>query len=245
MISLGRPTFEIVTPATVEDRRLVSVDTIRTLTGLPETGAGAITDDALGLLIDAELARMAKSCRLATSRATAPTLALEEVRATWLPATMRASDWVPSSSWSSEPSQILLPWRAPIVSIEVSEGETELVEYTDFRLLDGGILERVGACWGAGGAIVVDYSAGWMPMVDYPDTQEGEPMPADLVALLGDQVRMAADRRDIDLNLRSEDVPDVWSGTYNVAGGSAVDTGGLMRPLYDALDPYRKPPSFA
>lgn len=242
MISLGRPTFEIVEPATAESRRLVSVDTIRTLTGLPETGTGSITDEALGLLIDAELARMARSCRLATSRATAPTLALEEVRATWLPVTTRVNDWVPSVNWSSEPSQILLPWRAPIVSIDVSEGETELVEHTDFRLLDGGMLERVGARWGASGTIVVDYSAGWVPMVDYPDTQEGEPMPADLVALLGDQVRMAADRRDIDLNLRSEDVAGVWSGTYNVAGGSALAESGLLLPLHDALSPYRAPP---
>lgn len=70
-------------------------------------------------------------------------------------------------------------------------------------------------------------------------------MPADLVSLVADQVRMAYDRRDIDLNLRSEDVPGVWSGSYNVAGGDAVDTSGLLRPLYDALSPFRGPTSIA
>lgn len=245
MISLGRPTFEVVTPADAEGRRLVSVNAIRGMTGLPATGDGAITDEDLGRLVDAALAQCARSCKLAPYRASAPTLAQEAVRAIWLPANVASYVSRPLMGWVTTPSQLLLPWRAPITSIEVNEGEVELVEGTDFCLLQGGIVERIGGCWGTGGAIVVDYTAGWVAAADYPDPQEGEAMPADLVLLIADQVRMTADRRDIDLNLRSEDIPGVWSGSYNVAGGSAIDTGGLLMPLYDALEPYRAPPSFA
>lgn len=243
MITLGRPTFEVVTAADAAGRLLVSVETIRDLTGIAETGDGSMSDAALEALIRAALAQCAKSCKVATHRAAAPTLAQEAVRATWLPAS--SYDALAGSRPADRPSLLLLPWRAPIISIEVAEGETELVEGTDFRLLEGGLVERIGACWDASEAIVVDYTAGFAPKVDYPEEQEGEPMPDDLVPLLADQVRMAADRRDIDLNLRSEDVAGVWSGTYNVAGGSAIDTSGLILPLYEALRPYRAPPAFA
>lgn len=247
MMPTGRPRFEVVVAASVEDRRLVSVATVRELTGIPETGEGAINDATLIRLIDAELARCAGSCKLERYRALPLTLAQEAVRATWLRESWDYPGWAgrPVVGWG-QPSQLLLPWRAPITSIEITEGETELVEDTDFRLLEGGIVERIGACWPTSGTIVADYIAGWLPLAEDPSYQEeGEPMPADLVALFADQVRMACDRRDIDLNLRSEDVPGVWSGTFNVAGGDAVDTGGLLRPLYDALTPYRAPPSFA
>jgi hypothetical protein len=245
MTPAGRPTFEVITPATAEDRRLVSVAMIRSLTGIPSTGEGAIDDIGLGALLDGALATMAKSCRLKAYRALPLTLARESVRATWL---ANSWDWWPAPmpyGWR-QPATLLLPWRAPIVEITIEEGETELVEDTDFRLLGAGVVERIGACWATGSAIVVDYVAGFAPLADdpaYQDPLDGDPMPADLVALIADQVRMAADRLDIDQNLRSEDVPSVWSGTYNFAGGSAIDTGGLMVPLYDALAPYRAPPS--
>lgn len=248
MTPLGRPRFEvIVATASAEERRLVSATTIRALTGIPETGDGGMADASLNLLIDGELIRCARSCNLALFRALPPTLAQESVRATW-----RQDCWDytgssgrPRIGWG-EPSQLLLPWRAPITSIEIEEGGVDLVENTDFQLLGAGVVERIGGCWPTVGTIVANYVAGWIPLADDPtDQEDGETMPADLIALLGDQVRMAYDRRDIDLNLRSEDVPGIWSGSFNVAGGDAVDTGGLLRPLYDALRTYRAPATIA
>lgn len=245
MTPRGRPKFEVVVPAEIADRRLVSVATIREITGIPSTGAGAVTDEALGRLIDGALAQAARSCRLAAYRAIAPTLALETVRASWLP---DCWDWWPRQvGWKrDEPSTLLLPWRAPIVSIEITEGETDLVEDNDFRLLGAGVVERINGCWATGGSIVADYIAGFVPLADDPVYQvDGEPMPADLVSLLADQVRMSKDRGAIDLNLRSEDIPGIWAGSFNVPGGDSIDTGGLLMPLYDALAPYRAPPSLA
>lgn len=243
MMPVGRPKFEVVVAASSAERRLVSATTIRALTGI---GTDDVSDVALTQMIDAALITMARSCRLAKDRATPPTLAQESVRATWL---ANSWDWWPAQVapyGSREPETLLLPWRAPITDITVTEGETELVEDTDYRLLGSGVVERIGACWTTTGTIVVDYVAGWVPLSDDPSYDyDGEPMPADLVSLLADQVRMASDRTTIDLNLRSEDIPGIWSGAYNVPGGDAVDTSGLTMPLYDALAPYRAPPSFA
>lgn len=245
MMPVGRPAFEVVVGAEAVARRLVSVDAIRSITGIPETGTGAIDDAGLGRLIDGELARCARSCRLATYRAVPPTLAQESVRATWLATCWEwPYGWVSYRSAGREPSILLLPWRAPITDIEITEGETELVEDTDYRLLERGVVERINGFWPTSGSIVVDYVAGFVPLADDPSYQvDGEPLPADIVQLLADQVRMANDRSRIDLNLRSEDIPGVWSGTFNVAGGSAIDTQGLMMPLYEALAQYRAPPS--
>lgn len=246
MYPVGRPLFEVITPASASERLLVSVATIRALTGLTESDA---SDATLTLLISSALAQCARSCNLATYRASPPTLAEEAVRATW-----QANSWYLPSGWSSvsvpyygygsQPSTLLLPWRAPITAIEITEGETELVEDTDFRLLGAGVVERMNGCWPTAGTIVVDYVAGFVPLSDDPSYDyDGETLPADLVQLIADQVRMANSRSAIDLNLRSEDIPGVWSGSYNVPGGSAIDTSGLMLPLYDALSPYRAPPS--
>jgi hypothetical protein len=237
----GRPKFEVVVAASAAERRLVSATTIRALTGIPSTGTDAVSDVALTQMIDAALATMARSCRLAKDRAAPPTLAQESVRATWL---ADCWDWWPALAPYRQPSTLLLPWRAPITTIDVTEGEAALVEDTDFRLLGAGVVERIGACWRTSGTIVIDYVAGFVPLSDDPSYDyDGEPMPADLVSLLADQVRMASDRRGIDLNLRSEDIPGVWSGSFNVPGGDAIDTGGLAMPLYDALTPYRAPAS--
>lgn len=241
MMPIGRPLFEVVTPASAEDRRLVPLETIRALTALPSSGAGGINDAGLGALLDAALATMARSCRLAKWRAAPPTLAEEDVRATWSTDYWHSLIMRPTGWWEGPPAKLLLPWRAPITDISIAEGGTELVEGTDFHLLGAGVVERIGACWSTSGDIVVDYTAGFAPLAVEPEDQEGEPMPADLVTLLADQVRMASDRRDIDLNLRSEDIPSTWSGTYNFAGGSAIDTDGLMMPLWDALRDYRAP----
>jgi hypothetical protein len=243
MMPVGRPKFEVVVAATATERRLVSATTIRALTGIPSTGEGAVSDVALTQMIDAALITMARSCKLAKHGASPPTLAQESVRATWTEACWRSWPY-PAPYCGHEVSTLLLPWRAPITAIAIAEGETELVEDTDFRLLGAGVVERIGGSWPTSGTIVVDYTAGFVPTSDDPSYDyDGEPMPADLVSLLADQVRMASDRAAIDLNLRSEDITGIGSWTFNVAGGSAIDTGGLLLPLYDALSAYRAPPS--
>lgn len=241
MMPIGRPRFEVVVGATAAERRLVTAAIVRALADIPET----VTDATLNLMIDAALAQCARSCNMATYRASPPTLAQEAVRATWLADSWYwPTGWVPYCGHGSQPSTILLPWRAPITDIEITEGGIELVENTDFRLLGAGVVERLNGCWPTSGNIVVDYTAGFVVLSDDPSYDyDGEPLPADLVQLIADQVRMTNDAAGIDRNLRSEDIPGVWSGSYNVAGGDAIDTSGLMRPLYDALTPYRAPPS--
>jgi hypothetical protein len=243
MMPVGRPQFQVIVGATATERRLVTPAIVRALSGIPES----VTDATLNPMIDAVLAQCARSLNMATYRAYPPTMARESVRATWL-----TNSWYWPSGWSSpyyygyglQPSTILLPWRSPITDIEIAEGETDLVENTDFRLLGAGMVERINGCWPTAGDIVVDYVAGFVPLSDDPSYgYDGETLPADIVQMIADQVRMTNDGVSIDRNLRSEDIPGVWSGTYNVAGGDAIDTSGLMRPLYDALSPYRAPPA--
>lgn len=242
MMPAGRPLFEVIIPADAAGRRLVSIEVIRSLSGITEAQT---SDETLWLLIDSALATMARSCMLATWRASPPTLAQEAVRATWNEAywSWFFSCYSPACRGAAT---LLLPWRAPITEIAITEGETELVEDTDFRLLGSGVVERIGAIWPTSGNIVVDYTAGFVAISDDASYQpDGETLPADIVALIADQVRMIRSRGSQDLNLRSEDIPGVWSGTYNLAGGDTIDRSGLINTLYDALSPYRAPPAFA
>jgi hypothetical protein len=230
-----RPVFTVTTPADVDERRFIDLAVIRSLSGV---STETMDDAALGATLDAVLAAMARSCRLAASRGYPITLAREVVKATWVDTT-GVSYGYPTYGRGS---QLLLPWRAPITSIEITEDGIELVEDVDFRLLGGGVVERLSSgsssVWPFG-AIVVDYTAGWLLDDDV------YPVPSDIVMMVADQVRMSVSRSTTDLSLRSEDIPNVWSGTYNSPGGDAVDSSGLLRPLYDALASYRAPPSVA
>ncbi len=242
-----RPTFTVVVgTATTADRRLISVATVRALTGLTE---GDVSDETLTLLIDAALATAARYCKLATAGAQPPTFAQEQVRATWPDTTVFDFYWHRTWLPAGRGHELILPWRTPITAVTVTEGETELVQDVDFRLLGAGVIERLSGgvfCGWALGGIVVDYTAGWAATPADPSAEpESEPMPADLVALISDQVRLSVIQRTADPTLRSEDIPGIWSGSYNVAGGDAISAYGLGRPLQMALDAYRAPPSFA
>lgn len=229
MLRNDRPTFTVVVgTSTPLDRRLLSVEIVRALTGLDTDD---IDDTTLGLLIDAALATCARYCKLARAGALPATFARESVRATWPDV---------STLDLSRGSQVLLPWRAPITTIAVTEDGVELEEDVDFRLLGAGILERLGACWSNAG-IVADYTAGWIPTpadASYEES-EGEPMPADLAALIAEQVRMQSAARDRDPALRSESTAEVGSASYSVVGGSSIGASGLLMSLEDALAPYR------
>lgn len=231
-----RPTFAVVTAADTDARRFVDLDAVRALSGIPSTGSGALDDDALGVRLDAVLAAMASTCRLARYRALPPTFAQEELRATW-PASV-ASD-LGTRGFGRGP-QLLLPLRAPITAIEVTEVGVVLEEDVTFRHLGAGVLERIGAEWSLD-EIVVDYTAGWLA-----DDDENPP-PADLVQAIADQVRLAHAQSSVNPLLRNEDLPGLWSGSFNTIGGDAIDSSGLGRPLLDMLARLglKAPPAFA
>lgn len=239
-----RPRFELVSgTSTAEERRLVSADTVRLLTGLTEE---QVSDAVLDLRIDGVMAQIANSCRLAAARNAPLTLAQESVRATWTPP-------VPSyySRWylwfaDEARTQLILPWRAPITVIDVTVDDEGVEENVDYELLGSGVVRWMapGTCW-PWANIVVDYTAGFVPLSADPAYQEdGQTLPADIVAMVADQVRFSSDTTR-DPSIRSEDIPGVWSGSYNIPGGDAIDTSGLMKPLYDALSPFRGPQVFA
>lgn len=240
-MSGDRPTFSVIVGTTVEDRRLIPLSMIRAFSGLTEEDVG---NEALNLRLDAALSSCARSCRLARAGSSPATFARETVRAVWPDMSLMTAWWR-----AGRRNKLILPWRAPITSIVITEGETDLIEGTDFNYLGAGVIERigVGACWPISGAVTVDYVAGFIKTPEDPsyEESEGDPLPPDVVMLIAQQIKMGIDSMDIDQNLRSEDVPGIWSGSYNVAGGDAIDTSGLMRPLYDALSNYRAPPSFA
>ncbi|HQS15030.1 hypothetical protein [Reyranella sp.] len=235
-MSSDRPTFAVTTAADADARRFVDLDTVRALSGIPSTGSGALDDDTLGLRLDAVLASMASSCRLARYRALPPTFAQEEVRATW-PAFV-VSDY--GARGFTRGPQLILPWRTPITAVEITEAGAELEEGVTFRVFGAGVLERIGAEWSLD-EIVVDYTAGWIA-----DDDENPP-PADLVQAIADQVRLAHAQSSVNPLLRNEDLPGIWSGSFNTIGGDAIDSSGLGRPLLDMLERLglKAPPAFA
>lgn len=228
-----RPIFSIITGTeSAEDRRIVSTDTVRALTGITVTD---VDDDTLNLRIDSALAAAARYCKLARAGAAPATFASEEVRAVW--SDVSAFDFRWHNTWLPYGrTSLLLPWRVPITAIEVTESETILVEGVDYRVSGAGVVKRMSSGWPFGN-ITVDYTAGWIP-----DDDEN-PVPADLVDLIAQQVRLSVVQVGQDPTLRSEAVPGLWSGTYAVAGGDSISTSGLSRSLESALDSYRAPPS--
>ncbi len=225
-----RPRFEIISgTADAEERRLVSVETFRTMTGVSDSD---LPDESVEALIDAVLAQCASYCGLARAGSAPLTFAEEGVRATWL---ANHRHW-----YHQRIGYIVLPWRAPITSITVTEGSAQLEENVDYQLLGAGVVERIGgSCWAfSSPGIVVDYTAGWIA------GDEENPMPSDVVARVCDQVKLMFDQRSAPRNLRSEDVVGIWSGTYSVPGGDSISSSGLIMELEAALMPYRAPPSF-
>lgn len=243
-----RPRFELVSgTSTAAERRLVSAETVRLLTGIPETGEGAVSDAVLNLHIDGVMAQIARSCRLAAARAAPLTLAQESVRATWTLPLWSSTYHRHWHYWFSDEARtkLILPWRAPITAIDVSVDDASLEENVDYELLGSGVVRwmSTGSCWPLAN-VVVDYTAGFVPLAADPAYQEdGETLPADIVTMIAEQARYYSSRPD--MSLRSEDIPGVWSGSYNVPGGDAMDTSGLSLPLYDALAQFRGPPVFA
>ena len=80
------------------------------------------------------------------------------------------------------------------------------------------------------GKIVVSFTAGWSLPTDVPAELEGQVV---------EQVKMKYLATDRDPALRSENTPDVWSGSYGVAGGDSIGESGLLKSLEAALAPFK------
>jgi hypothetical protein len=223
------PLFEVVVPAAdAAARRLVSVDVAMAMLG----GEG-FDETQVALLLDAASAAAATYCNLQRAGTLPPTFGRELLRATF------SSDWCGRQN-------LMLPWRVPIASISITDGDAVLVENEDWQHYGSGLIgRRVGgmpAAWSGSGPIVVEYEAGWLLGLDASYGGDADPVPADIVALVVDQVRMQYLARGRDPALRAEAVPDVWSGTYNWAGGEgAVGSSGLLVTLEMALEPFKLP----
>lgn len=228
MRPVDRPLFEVVIPTTdPAERRLVTAETVRGLIGSPEA------DDAvLEQFIDGASAAAARYCNLARAGAAVPTFGRESLRATWRTTTCQRGP------------EIALPWRAPIGDITVTEDGVELTAGEDFVHLGAGVLQRLSdgaaTCWSSG-TIVVEYVAGWLLAVD-ASAYDGntDPVPADIVNALVDQVRMQYRGRTRDPALMSRSTDEVGSESFAVAGGRAIDADGLLGPLKAALADYKK-----
>lgn len=216
---MNHPLFEVVTPAAdAASRRLTTAAKVQAALRL-----GTIDTTLIEGIIDSVSGECVRFCNLArAATSTVPSFGQEAVRATWLVAEQRRG------------SALLLPWRVPVTAISsVVEDGTSLLQNTDFRLLGGGMLERMAddapICWGAG-RIVVTYTAGWSLPTEVPAELEGQVI---------EQVKMRYLATDRDPALRSENIPDVWSGSYAVAGGDAIGRSGLLAALEDALAPFK------
>ena len=216
---MSEPLFEVVTPAAnVAGRRLTTAAKVQAALRL-----GAVDTTLIESIIDAVSGECVRFCNLARAVAgSVPTFGQEVVRATWLGTDV------------GRPSTLILPWRAPITTVgSVIENGATLVMNTDFRLLGSGMLERMAddalVCWSTG-KIVVSFTAGWSLPTDVPAELEGQVI---------EQVKMKYLATDRDPALRSENTPDVWSGSYAVAGGDSIGESGLLKSLEAALAPFK------
>lgn len=216
---MNPPQFEVITPTvSAVARRLTTAAKVQLALRLG-------TDDTtlIESIIDAVSGECVRFANLARSASgTVPTFGQEVLRATWLSAEMDRG------------SVLILPWRTPIATVgSVVEDGIGLAMNTDFRLVGGGMLERMAddtvVCWSPG-KIVVSWTAGWSLPAEVPAELEGQVI---------EQVKMKYLATDRDPALRSENTPDVWSGSYAVAGGDSIGESGLLRSLEVALSPYR------
>jgi hypothetical protein len=228
MLSARRPLFEVVTSANANARALTTADNVRALIGSPTADDALITT-----LIDRASANMARYCRLASDTTGAmPTFALEACKATWAPTGFSSIYPYPRRD---EPDRLILPWRKPIAMTALTEDGTTLVASADYRLMPGGILERLDASSGAPklwsqGVIVATFNSGFSLPSDAPP---------DLEQACIDQVKFWYLTRKRDPSLRSEQVPDIYQAAYSVAGGDSIGESGLLVSVEGALAPYK------
>lgn len=126
--------------------------------------------------------------------------------------------------------------RFPVAEIlGVIEDGTELTP-DDWELDDAtGQLWRLSAgdrsCWSGSGTTTVSYIGGY----ELPDD-----LPADIQRAAVDQVKSQFLGGSRDPNLRSFQVPDVYSATFSTGGGDSAGQYGLLAQVEQALAPHRR-----
>lgn len=220
---MDAPLFEVTTAAAdAAARRLTTAAKVRALIGSPST------DDAkMEAIIDGVSAECARYCNLArpANMASPPTFGQEVVKATWM------------KTWDRRTSVLILPWRVAMSAFgQVVEDGVNLTVNVDYRLIGGGMLERLSGdasrCWSSG-KIVVPYTAGW----DLPAD-----VPADLESQVIKQVTLGYYGADRDPGLRSDSTEGVGSETYAVIGGDSISETGFLKSLETVLGSYRSWP---
>jgi hypothetical protein len=218
------PLFEIVTAAAdAAARRLTTAANVRAMIGSPDS------DDALiEKIADRATALIVAYCGLARDAAgTPPTFGLESCKATWSPSHGREN----SRHSLDGPPPLVLPWR-PAVSITAITEAGVALENGDFRLLPGGLLQRMRdgyrAAW-CFDEIIVEFDAGYELPDDVPDDLEGAVI---------EQIKFMYSGRKRDAGLLSEMVPDVYQASYGDSR-SWVGDSGLLVAVAGALTPYR------
>lgn len=213
------PAFEVTTPAaSAAARRLTTAAKVRALIASPSGD-----DTKIETLIDGVSAECAAFCGLArpANMGSVPTFGQEVVKATWLKA-CRARG-----------TMLMLPWRVAITPGQLIEDSTNLTVNVDYRLVGGGMLERISGDtpvrWSSG-KVVASFTAGWV----LPDG-----VPAELERQVIEQVKMAWFGAGDDPRIRSEAVPDTYQASYAVAGGDSIGPSGLLRSLESALVPFQ------
>jgi len=213
---MTQPLFEVVTPAAVgAARRLTTVEKVKAALRITVSANDALITS----IIDGVSADCAREARLARAGATDPTFGRETLRATWR-----------CRGRGCSTNLLVLPWRTPIISVSSVVVAGDSLDPDSFRVLDGGMLQRVGGiCAWLRADTVVEFIAGW-------DLPTG--VPAGLEMRVIDQVKMQYLQTDRDQSLRSQSTDALGSATYAVIGGDTIANSGLLKSLESALAPY-------
>jgi len=190
------------------------------------------SDTIIAALIPRATALIVAWCRLARDAAgSKPTFARETLRATWH-----------SEPISNRGSELYLPWRVPVFSIDsVVEADTTLTVSTDYLLMGStpGRLRRISSDvpieWSTG-KIVVIFKAGFSVA-----TSLATNMDAAIEAAAIEQIKAMLFAADRDPTIRSENVPDLAAVSYSVPGGDVMGAHVLLPAVRDMLAPWRNP----
>lgn len=190
------------------------------------------SDTIIAALIPRATALIVAWCRLARDAAASkPTFARETLRATWH-----------AEAVSRRGSELYLPWRVPVFSIDsVVEGDTTLTVSTDYLLLGStpGVLRRLSTDtpieWSTS-KIVVTFKAGFAVT-----TSLATNIDAAIEAACIEQVKGMLYAANRDPMLRSESFDGLGNVAYNTAGGDMLGAEVLLPSVRDMLAPWRNP----
>lgn len=210
--------------ANADARRLTTVANFKAALDL-ETSAADDTEIASLVYRVSDL--IARECGLVeTAGGERPTFGNERLTATW---------W---QTGAYRGNLLHLPWRVPVSSItSIVEDGVTLTVSTDYILKSStpGILVRmddgIPTAWSSA-QIVGVFNAGWTLPTN---------VPPDVEAAAIEQMRAIWYGRDRDPNLRSESVPDVYTGTWSVGGGDTRGDAALLPQVIETMTPYWNP----